>query len=130
MTILQIHFTETADVCWVFVLTSKTGSSRELNADECVLETEVTNLGALGLYRNLTNLAEQKSCCFYLCIYVLAFVYCIFAVFRCLFQFVSQDAKEGRYTAGLYWFGGFQCFLRNFDAWTSQCHTEFVPTEV
>lgn len=65
MTILQIHFTETADVCWVFVLTSKTGSSRELNADECVLETEVTNLGALGLYRNLTNLAEQKSCCFY-----------------------------------------------------------------
>lgn len=125
-----IHSIETADVCWVFVLTSKTGSSRELNADECVLETEVTNLGALGLYRNLTNLAEQKSCCFYLCIYALAFVYCIFAVFRCLFQFVSQDAKEGRYTSGLYWFGGFQCFLRNFDAWTSQCHTEFVPTEV
>lgn len=128
-----IHSIETADVCWVFVLTSKTGSSRELNADECVLETEVTNLGALGLYRNLTNLAEQKSCCFYLCIYAiyaLAFVYCIFAVFRYLFQFVSEDAKEGRYTSGLYWFGGFQCFPRNFDAWTSHCHTEFVPTEV
>ena len=31
---------------------------------------------------------------------------------------------QSRYTSG------FQCFLRNFNAWTSQCHTEFVPTEV
>ena len=31
-------------------------SSRQLNADECVLETEVTNLGALGLYRLLDSI--------------------------------------------------------------------------
>ena len=31
---------------------------RELNADECVLETEVTNLGALGLYSDSAAYGE------------------------------------------------------------------------
>ncbi|CAK0880353.1 unnamed protein product, partial [Prorocentrum cordatum] len=33
---------------------------RETGADECVLETEVTNLGALSLYRNMGFVKEKR----------------------------------------------------------------------
>lgn len=36
---------------------------RELNADECVLETEVTNLGALGLYSDSAAYGETCVPC-------------------------------------------------------------------
>eukprot|EP00930_Biecheleria_cincta_P042238 TRINITY_DN29057_c0_g1_i1.p1 TRINITY_DN29057_c0_g1~~TRINITY_DN29057_c0_g1_i1.p1 ORF type:complete len:241 (-),score=30.65 TRINITY_DN29057_c0_g1_i1:139-828(-) len=39
---------------------------RELNADECVLETEVTNKGALGLYRSLGFVKEKRLHKYYL----------------------------------------------------------------
>mmetsp|Transcript_75275 Transcript_75275/g.166298 ORF Transcript_75275/g.166298 Transcript_75275/m.166298 type:complete len:196 (-) Transcript_75275:34-621(-) len=39
---------------------------RELNADECVLETEVTNLGALGLYRSMGFVKEKRLHKYYL----------------------------------------------------------------
>jgi len=39
---------------------------RELGADECVLETEVTNLGALGLYRSMGFVKEKRLHKYYL----------------------------------------------------------------
>jgi len=39
---------------------------REMGADECVLETEVTNKGALGLYRNMGFVKEKRLHKYYL----------------------------------------------------------------
>eukprot|EP00439_Symbiodinium_sp_Y106_P047075 s2319_g6.t1 len=39
---------------------------RQLGADECVLETEVTNLGALGLYRSMGFVKEKRLHKYYL----------------------------------------------------------------
>mmetsp|Transcript_33441 Transcript_33441/g.77674 ORF Transcript_33441/g.77674 Transcript_33441/m.77674 type:complete len:241 (+) Transcript_33441:31-753(+) len=39
---------------------------REMEADECVLETEVTNKGALGLYRNMGFVKEKRLHKYYL----------------------------------------------------------------
>merc|ERR1712151_712980 len=39
---------------------------RELGADECVLETEVSNLGALGLYRSMGFVKEKRLHKYYL----------------------------------------------------------------
>eukprot|EP00931_Biecheleriopsis_adriatica_P067452 TRINITY_DN41593_c0_g1_i1.p1 TRINITY_DN41593_c0_g1~~TRINITY_DN41593_c0_g1_i1.p1 ORF type:complete len:215 (+),score=48.76 TRINITY_DN41593_c0_g1_i1:66-710(+) len=39
---------------------------RELGADECVLETEVTNKGALGLYRSMGFVKEKRLHKYYL----------------------------------------------------------------
>mmetsp|Transcript_71822 Transcript_71822/g.163006 ORF Transcript_71822/g.163006 Transcript_71822/m.163006 type:complete len:240 (-) Transcript_71822:128-847(-) len=39
---------------------------REMGADECVLETEVTNTGALGLYRNMGFVKEKRLHKYYL----------------------------------------------------------------
>ncbi|CAJ1387675.1 unnamed protein product [Effrenium voratum] len=39
---------------------------KQLNADECVLETEVTNKGALGLYRSIGFVKEKRLHKYYL----------------------------------------------------------------
>uniref|UniRef100_A0A7S1S8P1 N-acetyltransferase domain-containing protein n=1 Tax=Alexandrium catenella TaxID=2925 RepID=A0A7S1S8P1_ALECA len=39
---------------------------REMGADECVLETEVTNTGAIGLYRNVGFVKEKRLHKYYL----------------------------------------------------------------